>query len=114
MFLAQVFDFLAFDEPDAAVSLSEGVAVLAYPGCGDQDACCGVLVVHDPGEGAYRLDSHRAAVAFRLDDAVPAHEGIFIDGTCFIQLLRCRRILRPTASTLRLAALDRAALTPHD
>ena len=37
MFLAQVFDLLAFDEPDAAVALGEVVAVLGHPRCGYQD-----------------------------------------------------------------------------
>jgi hypothetical protein len=80
MFLAQVFDLLAFDEPDAAVALGEVMAVLGDPRCGYQDSRRGVLVVHDPGQGAHRLDAHRTAIALGLDDAVAAHEGIFVDG----------------------------------
>jgi hypothetical protein len=61
VFLAQVFDLLAFDEPDAAVALGEVVAVLGHSRCGYQDPRRGVLVVHDPSQGAHRLDAHRAA-----------------------------------------------------
>ena len=80
MFLAQVFDLLAFDEPDTAVALGEVMAVLGHPRCGYQDSCRGVLVVHNPRQGAHWLDAHRAALALGLDNAVPTHEGILVDG----------------------------------
>ncbi len=36
MFLAQVFDLLAFDKADPAVALGEVMPVLGYPRCGYQ------------------------------------------------------------------------------
>jgi hypothetical protein len=46
---------------------------------GHHDALRGVLVFHDPGEGAYCLHAHRAAVALGLDYAQATEDRVLVD-----------------------------------
>jgi hypothetical protein len=83
MFLEQVFEMAAFDDLDsAAVAGGEVSAGLAHPGCGNQHAFGGVLVVHDPGQRVHGLHANDLAVALGLDDAQPADDRVLVDGDC--------------------------------
>ena len=79
VFLAQELDLFAFDDLDSAVAIRERVTVLGDPRGGHHDSLRGVLVFHDAGEGAYRLDAYGAAVPLGLDDAQAAKDGILVD-----------------------------------
>jgi hypothetical protein len=97
-FFQQRSQVAAFDDFDSPVRRGEVAARLSDPGGGDEDTVGCAFVVHDAGEGVYRLEADDLPVALGLDDAQAPDDGVFVDGDpvdAFV--LRCYTAKDPRA-----------------